>query len=338
MKSARGTIARSVERPDPDIRLYLFHGADQSQSRALAQRLVQALGAARHVIAAADLRSDPALLAAEAGAMSLFGEARAIWIEPAGDEIAAAAESLLSLPAIESPVVAIAGALRKTSALLKLAEAHRQALAHACYLPEGRDAEQLAGDLGRTFGLRMTQSVAARIAAAAANDQAVMNQELAKLALFLDAAPESPRELDHDALDALGADRPEGDLMRLADLALAGDLAGLADALARLSAGGSEAVPAIRALQRRLLLLAPLRARVEAGSSVGDVMASAGKSLFWKEKPLIEQLLARWDSASLARIAERAARVERDLMLTPAPQAESLGEELVAVARAARRR
>ena len=55
--------------------------------------------------------------------MSLFGGPRAIWVEPAGDEIAAGVEALLEASAAESPVVAIAGALRKTSALLKLAEA-----------------------------------------------------------------------------------------------------------------------------------------------------------------------------------------------------------------------
>ena len=38
------------------------------------------------------MKSDPAALADEAGAMSLFGGTRAIWIEPAGEEIAAGVE------------------------------------------------------------------------------------------------------------------------------------------------------------------------------------------------------------------------------------------------------
>ena len=68
------------------------------------------------------MKSDPAALADEAGAMSLFGGKRAIWIEPAGEDIADGVAALLEADAVESPVVAIAGALRKTSALLKLAE------------------------------------------------------------------------------------------------------------------------------------------------------------------------------------------------------------------------
>ena len=37
-----------------------------------------------------------------------------------------------------------------------------------------------------------------------------------KLALYIDASPHSPKDLDHDAVDAVGADETEGDVMRLA--------------------------------------------------------------------------------------------------------------------------
>ena len=85
-------------------------------------------------------------------------------------------------------------------------------------------------------------------------------------------------------------------------------------------------------------MLAPARARVERGESAEAVMTSFGKSLFWKDKPLIARLLDRWDSVGLATAAERAGRLERELMLSDAPPAEALGEELIAIARAARRR
>ena len=76
-------------------------------------------------------------------------------------------------------------------------------------------------DLGRRVGLKIAPPVAARIADACGNDQAIVAQELEKLALYLDASPHSPKELDHDAIDAVGADTGEGDFLRLADLALA---------------------------------------------------------------------------------------------------------------------
>ena len=339
MKAARGSIGRAVDQPDRNIRFYLFYGPDESQSRALGDRLLAGLGGtAKATIPAAGLRGDPAALADEAGAISLFGEPRGLWIEPAEEEICAAVEALFAAPAVESPVIAIAGALRKTSGLLKLAEAHSLALANPSYELGARDAEQLAADLARSEGLRLAPGVAARIAAAAGNDRAVMAQELAKLALYLDAAPERPAELGQDDLDALGADMGEGDLMRLSDLALAGDLAALAGELARLGTGGAEAIPVVRSLQRRLLMLAPIRARVERGERVDAVMTSLGKSLFWKDKDVVKTLMAQWDAKGLATAAERAGKLERDLMLSQPPATAALGEELIAIARAARRR
>ena len=335
MKAARGSIGRTVDQPPPPVRFYLFHGPDEGQSRALGERLVKALGASRLVIGSGAIKSDPALLADEACAMNLFGGARAIWVEPAGEEIAPALLALLDAPASESPTIAIAGVLRKSSALLKLAEAHAQVIAHASYVPEGQNAERMVAEVGRTFGLRIAPQVAARVADAAGGDQAIVAKELEKLALYVGASPETPRELDHAALDAVGAAMPEGDFLRLADLALAGRLDDLAAELAHLSAAGTEAIPVVRSLQRRLVTMAPARGRVERGEAPSAVMASLGKSMFFKEKDRIEALLGMWDSASIATLFERTSRLERQLMLSGAPSAEALGEELVAIARSA---
>ncbi len=337
MKASKGSIGRTVDRPDAKVRFYLFHGPDDAQSRGLGQRLVEALGASRFVISGGAVKSDPALLADEAGAMNLFGGVRVVWVEPAGDEIAAGAGALLEANAAESPVVAIAGALRKTSALLKLAEAAPDAVAFASYAPEGADAERMVAELGRRFGLKISPPVAARIADACGNDQAIASQELQKLALYVDASPQSPKELDHDAIDAIGADLPEGEVLHLADLALAGRVGDLAVELGQLP-GGAEGIPVVRALQRRLLQLAPARARIERGESPDAVMTSLGKALFWKDKPLVAKLLSLWDSGRLATVADRAGRLERELIFSDVPNQEALGEELIAIARAAGRR
>lgn len=338
MNVNKQAIGRTVDQPGPQVRFYLFHGPDTAQSRALGQRLVQALNAGKSIIASGAVKSDPASLADEAGAMSLFGGARVIWIEPAGEEILSGVEALLAAPSFENPVVAIAGSLTKASALRKLAEASPNAVAFAAYLPEGQDAARMVADLGRGFGLKISQPVADRIAGTAANDQAVVSQELLKLALYLDASPHSPKDLDHDAVDAVGTDTAEGDIMRLADLALSGQLEDLANELARLPSGGSEGIPVVRSLQRRLMMLAPMRARVERGESPDAVMTSLGKALFWKDKAIVGRMLAQWDAERLAKVAERTGKLERSLMFGPAPQHEALGEELLAIAREARRR
>jgi DNA polymerase-3 subunit delta len=338
VKAAKGSIDRAVDQPNRDIRFYLFHGQDESQSRALAARVAEALSASRFLISSASIKADPASLADEAGAMNLFGGTRVVWIEPATKDIEDGVVALLEGPATENPVLAIAGSLPKTSPLLKLAETSPMALAYASYAPEGQEAERMVTDIGRRFGLKVSPQVAARIADAAGNDRAIASQELEKLALYIDASPHAPKELDHDAVDAVGAEGNEGDFMRLADLALSGNVGELADQLARLPAGGSEGIPVVRSLQRRLLMLAPARARVERGERPDAVMASLGRALFWKDKAIVERMIGKWRADELATVAERAGRLERDLMFTDAPEREALGEELMAIARKARSR
>ena len=338
MRAAKGSIFRSVDEPDNRIRFYLFHGPDEAQSTAVGDRLLDALKATKQPIASGTLRSDPALLADEAGAIDMFGGAKLIWIQPAGEEILEAAELLLNTNAFESPVVAIAGRLTKASKLLKLADEHALALSHVSYELDAREAERLVMDLARTEGLRPQPGIASRIAESCANDRRMIVQELAKLSLYLGASPNAPKDLDRGALDAIGADMG-GDFLALADLALAGDTRALGEELSRLESNGRDAIPVIRSLQRRLQMLAPIRARIDAGERPQVVMTSMGKALFWKEKPLIEKLLASWDSVSLARVAERTGELERRLMRGDSPPpAEALGEELIAIARQALRR
>lgn len=337
MKAVKASLAKALDQPDPAIRFYLFYGPDEAGSRALAGQLLKGLSAEKFLLLTQSVKADPAVLADEAGAISLFGGSRAIWIEPAGDEITDSVASLLDGPANESPVIAVAGALRKTSSLLKLAEAHSAALSHISYPPEARDFDRIIANLAGEQGLRVAPDVSRRIAAAAAGNQAIAAQELVKFATYLGADAANPRDLDSEAVDLLGADSAEADLMRLGDLALAGRMGSLLEELGRLPHGGTEAVPVLRALQRRLLMLAPLRARVERGERVDAVLTSMGKALFWKDKELVQRLLSVWPAERLAEAASRVSALERQIMLRPLDDQAALGETLVTFARAAGR-
>jgi DNA polymerase-3 subunit delta len=337
MRPAKGALGRALDRPDPAIRFYLFYGQDEGQSRGHGERLLRGLDAEKSAVSAQAAKADPALLADEAAAIGLFGGKRALWVEPAGDEIAAAVEALLDATSVESPVIAIAGALRKTSPLVKLAESDSKALAHISYNLDERDAERLVEELASAEGLRLAPGIAARIAAAAGNERGIITQELAKVALYAGASPESPRPVDRETLDEIGAGA-EGDWMRLGDLALSGELGRLSQEL-EASAADADPVAVLRALQRRLMMLAPISARVDRGARPHDAVTSAGRAVFWKDKELVARLVSLWDSKALERAFERSGALERRLMSTnPPPAAEAVEEELVAIALMARRR
>ncbi len=337
MKVAKSAIGRHLDQPDPATRLYLFWGPDAGQSRELALRLLRQVGAERFIVVGGEVRSDPATLADEAGAISLFGGKRVIWIEPAGEEIVPGVRALLDAPMIESPVIAIGSASARPRELVKIAETSPLAVSFASYPPEGRDAERMVCDVARRFGLSVEPTLASHIASACNNDQAVVAQEMGKFALYLDADPNRPKVLEPVTVEAIGANLSDGDPFGLADLALSGNMVQLSHALTEVPLD-SNAVPIVRSLFARLLVLAPVQARVERGERLSDVLASMGKSLFWRDKKLLEKIGGRWSAADIEHLVERAAQLQEALLFTNAPPAEALGEELVAIARAGQHR
>ena len=338
MKAAKGQIDRALKAP-ADWRFFLLYGPDDAGSRALIRHVRVGLGAdaERIELTGAELKSDPARLSDEAASLSLFGGARYILVDPAGDESVAAVEALLQSPAAGNPVVMIAGALKPTSKLLKLAVANSKALAFASYAPEGQEADRIAAEMARDYGLTIRPDLARRLSDSASGNRAILAQELEKLALYVDADPSRPRQVDHDAVDAIGAAAEEGDLSRLVDSVSAGRPEQLAGELARLSSQGIDGIALIRAVLRRMSLLTRLRAEVERGSSVQAVMASHGKALFWKEKAGVEQQLGRWRPNLLAKSVSRLLEAERQAKASGGLGAAAVDEELFAICRQAAR-
>ncbi|MDB5685328.1 MAG: holA [Sphingomonas bacterium] len=339
MKANRAQMERALDEAKDTVRLFLLYGPDEATSRDLSGRLAKALGAdaERTDLTGAALKADPARLADEAASISLFGGRRYIRVESAGDDVLAAVEALMEAPAAGNPVAIIAGALRKDSKLVKLAESHPAALALNSYMPEGQAADRLAMTIGRDLGLTLRPDVAHRIAVGTGADRALMARELEKLALYVDAAPDRPAELDHAALDALSAEVDEGDLGPLVDAVLGGRPKDLDQELARLGASGVAPIPILRALLRRLHLLADIRSAVAGGNSVEAAVESAGRAVFWKDKPAISSQVARWQPQAIDRAVHRLLEAERAVKRSGAIGTVAVTEELLAIARAAAR-
>jgi DNA polymerase III subunit delta len=337
VKVKEAQIAKALDHVDASVRLFLLYGPDESGSRALAVRLERAMGpdAERVDLDGATLKEDPARLADEAASFSLFGDKRHIRVT-GGDDCTNAVVALLEADVAANPVVFVAGALKPSSALLKAALDHPAVMACASFKPEGAGAEALALQIGRTRGLRLHPGTAARLAANCLGDRAILESEIEKLALYLDAAPDRPREASDDALAAIGADLAEADTARLIDAVLGGDVATVTQELSEVDAANAW-IPALRALQRRLILLARLRAEVDAGKAPGAVMASSAKSLFWKEKDAVGAQLGRWRSDKLATASARLFATEGAMMASGTAGAVIAAEELVAIARVAER-
>ncbi|CAN5127980.1 DNA polymerase III subunit delta [soil metagenome] len=338
MKVKEAQISRALDNPDPAIRLYLLYGPDDSGSRALAARMDRSMGsdAERIDLDGATLKEDPARLADEAASISLFGGRRYIRVT-GGDECTAAVAALLESTTTGDPVVFVAGALKPTSTLLKLALNDGRVLGCVNYKPEGNTADELALTLGRSYGLRLSRVAARQLAGNCLGDRAILERELEKMALFLDAAPDRPRDADIDVIDAVGAGLDEADTSLLVDAVMTGQLGALASEIVAMSEGSTGPIPVLRGLSRRLLLLARLRAEVDDGKSVGHVISTSGKSLFFKEKDAVSAQLGRWDSKRLKTAAHRVFAIEQALKTSRSAGEVLATEELIAIGRAAER-
>ncbi|WP_230631911.1 DNA polymerase III subunit delta [Sphingomonas sp. Leaf37] len=314
MKANARDIKSALERPSPDIRLYLLHGPDGSATAELANVLARAMGpdAERVDLDGATLRSDPARLSDEAASMSLFGGARHIRVSPAGEECLEAFTSLLEADHAGNPVVALAPTVKSTAKIVKLAIDSRRAMAFAAYEPSAADLERLAAAMARDHGLRSGGTTAARLAASCGGDRAVLAREIEKLALFLDAAPDRPHDLDDAALDAIGADLGEAEMGHVVDAVVTGHTAVLGAELARLTEAGTSPIPWLRLLARRLMTLAEMKAEIDAGATQDTVFKR--HRIFFREEANTAQAIRRWNPAMLSTALTRVRNAERAVM------------------------
>jgi DNA polymerase III subunit delta len=343
LKANRGQIEKALDAPGQgawaDIRFFLLYGPDEAGSKALAKRLERAMGpdAERVDLDGPTLREDPARLSDEAAAFSMFGDRRWIRILGAGEESVPALNALLEAEAAGNPVIAIAGALKPSAKLVKLALDHKGAMAFISYQPDAREAEQIAVGIAREGGLRLAPDLARRIVDLANGDRALMAGEVEKLVLYLDAAPDRPAEASAEALDALSADNPDTEVGPLVNAVLGGDLKAMHRELTTLAQTGTAMAAVIRPLLTRAMLIANIRAAFDASGRLEAAVEQAGKAVFWKEKGLVSRQVRLWDAHGIARVIQRLLEAERS-----SRGGRGLGElmvrhELLAIARQAAR-
>jgi DNA polymerase III subunit delta len=339
MKATAAQLASAIARMGKggsDVRLILLHGNDDAGAAEHAAQLGRAIGAdaERIDLDGAALKANPGLLADEAASLSLFGGKRWVRVTAMGEESLEAVQLLLAAPAGGNPVVALAPTAKASGKLVKETIASPAALALACYQPEGKAATLLAADIARAHGVRLTGDTAATMFAAAGGDRAILTREIEKLALFLDAAPDRPREADAETLARISAGVEGAEIGAAVEALIGGRPDRLAADLIELDAAGTM-VPTMRALAKRLIALAEMRATIDDGES--PEVAVERHRVFFRERDSTVRLLRSWSSPQIAQALARVRRAERGIM-SGGGAGVTGAHELVTLARAAARR
>lgn len=339
MKASPQSIRAAAAKRSPDIRLYLLFGPDEAGNAGLAKEIAASFGAdaERVDLQGSQLREDPSLLAGEATSLSLFGTDRYIRVTTSGEESLAAAEALLSAPTAINPVIMLASGISEKSRVGKLALAAPNALACFQAMPGRERMEQMVAAMAEEAGLIMPPELVLRIATHCGYDRRLAQIEIDKLALYLDATREEPQAVEPQVLAALGASAEDDAMQPVINAALEGNFAALSDELRRMSEQGISEVGLVIVMQRHVMQLAGLAAKLGPRGDIDGLVQREGQARrIFGDREAFKRQLRAWPQPALARLAERLLGLQQRMMRT-SPGAElQLKQELVEIARAAR--
>lgn len=317
MKATQKNFARDARNAARTCRTFYFCGPDEAGAWAAMAAVVDLIPEAgeRVELSGSDLKRDPVLLADEARSSSLFGGTRHILVRAQGDEVLDAVGNHLLAQGEACPVLIVASGATDKSRVAKLLEGRSDALVGMFYPPEPGEIVGAVRQMAAAAGIKLAGNLAERIAGACLYDLRLAQSEVDKLALYLDASPQSPRAADAAALDAIGAASEEDGLTPIVNAVLAGDRARLAGEIARLRELSLNPVGVLLAVERRAAQLAQLAARLGRGNLRQFIVAEKNaKRIFWRDERDIEVQLGIWRGKQLSRLVERLTALHRSLI------------------------
>jgi DNA polymerase-3 subunit delta len=296
-------------RPLP-VRLFLIYGPDRGlvSERAAALAAISGVDLADAFsvvkLDAGEIGSQPGRLIDEMNAIGLFGGDRLVWIRNAGSEkgLADALEILTSMPASPSTLIIEAGDLKKGAALRKAAETSAQAAAIACYADDGRALQTLIDQELSTEGLRISPAARERLVETIGGDRLASRNEVRKLALYCRG-----KELieQQDVEDIVG-DASAISTDDAIDAILKGDRDGFMHAIQKIVSSKTPIFLVLQGCLRQFQLLELMRAEMdEKRAPAAQAMATLGRHLHFRRKPIIENALKTWAGPAIRRETQR---------------------------------
>nr|WP_202131592.1 DNA polymerase III subunit delta [Aurantiacibacter rhizosphaerae] len=326
------------------MRICFFCGADEAGASAAAKKVIATLDepGERVELSGQDLKSDPSRLLDEARSTSLFGDSRHIYARVSGEDAHEAIKTYCELADLGDaagawPIFIVATSATDKSRSAKLLIKRADALVAIFYPPDLRSVTADVRAMADAAGMRLNGNLAERIAHAAGLDVRLAQSEVDKLALYLDASPQSPKQANPDDFDMIGASTEEDGFMPLVNAALGGEVRKLPGELRRMREVSLNPVAVTLALERRAAQLARLSANLRPGDDMQQFLKSQG--VFFREHREIGDQLQRWSGGKLERLVPRLTQLHRSLLANSQTAELILSQELAQIARyaAARR-
>ena len=235
------------------------------------------------------------------------------------------------------PIIVVATSATDKSRTAKLLEKRKDALVAMFYAPDLMSVTKSVRALADAAGVRLGGDLAERIARAANLDVRLARSEVDKLALYLDAAPQSPQTATADDIDAIGAASEDDGFAPLVNAVMGGQSAKVGAELARMKQLGLNPVGVLLAFERRAAQLARIAAAL-GSRPFGELDRGqeARLGIFFKEKRDIGQQFAIWRHGDrLDRLTQRLVGLHRELLTNSQAAELLLAQGLADIARVA---
>ena len=339
MKATQKTFAGMLGRVLQQARVFYFCGSDEAGAADAAALVATRLGATeRQDFTGAELKRDPIRLTDEARSTSLFGDSRMIVVTMSGDEAHDAIATLIADPVPGWPVLVVASGATDKSRVAKLLADRDDALVAVFYPPDLNGVSATVRNLAGAAGINMGTALAQSIALAAGLDTRIVRSEIDKLALYLDASAERPRNATAADCAAIGTATIDDTMTGLVNATLGGAVDRLNDELPRLASGDINPVGLLLAFERRAVQLAGLAARASGTNLNGFLDAEIqARRVFFRDKTDLLLQLHKWRGPKIERLLNRLAGLHRALLADSAGAPLRMSQAIVEIARAASR-
>jgi len=299
-----------VKRKPLPVRLFLVYGPD----RGLVSERAAALAAASGVnlddafsvvkLDAGEVGNQPGRLVDEMNAIGLFGGDRLVWIRNAGSEkdISDGLDILAGMPSGPSTLIIEAGDLKKGAALRKAAESSSRAVAIACYADDGRALQTLIDQELAAEGLRISPAARERLVETIGGDRLASRNELRKLALYC----RGKTLVEEQDVEEIVGDASAISTDDAVDAVLKGDREGFMHAIQKIVSSKTPVFLVLQGCLRQFQLLELMRAEMdEKRAPAAQAMATLGRHLHFRRKPIVENALKNWTGPAIRRETQR---------------------------------
>ncbi len=321
----------------PDLKAVLFYGQDEGLIEECRQRMITAIIPDKDPFRLSELtfsqiKEDPALLSAEANALSLMGGRRVIVVRGADNYFTAVLKEFLLSYKGDSLLIVLAGNLKTRDSLPSLFAESSALAVFPCYADEGEALKRFVFQSITDQGFETSKEVVSYIADNLGADRLQSRSELAKLFAYM--GTDSVITMN-DAMACIG-DASALSIDQMLYALSGGNQKELHETLDRLFAEGQSPIGLLRAASGHFKKFHVTLSKISDGATVEAAIIPL--RLHFKRTDEFKRQIRLWSLPKVARALDLLTKAERECKFSSRPQKLICGRVFLQIAAQASQR